>query len=198
MCSLTELASLARRLNREAGAPALPYLYFFTDPERIADPIEVAERLPEGTAIVYRHFGGRDRVAVARRLKRACHSRKLVLLIAADPELALHVGADGVHWPERRLPPRRLDGFSLVTASAHSEPAVARAAAFGADACVISPVFPTNSVKSGRALGLFRAGQIARRSPIATVALGGVNAQTARSLVGRGFAGLAAVDAFAG
>ena len=38
---------------------------------------------------------------------------------------------------------------------------------------------------------------MARRARIAVIALGGINARTARQLRGRGFAGLAAVEAFA-
>lgn len=197
MGSLHQLASLARRLNREAGAPAAPSLYFFTDPERTPDPVAVAKRLPRGTAVVYRHFGADDRAAIARRLREVCRSRGLVLLIAADPGLAQRVGADGVHWPEKRLQAPRELAVGLVTASAHSATGLARAARFGADVCVLAPVFPTRSASGRRALGLFRASQIARAAPLPVIALGGVNADTAPRLVGRGFAGLAAVDAFA-
>jgi thiamine-phosphate pyrophosphorylase len=195
MSSVHLLASLARRLNREAGAPTLPSLYFLTDPERTHDPVRAAKRLPRGTAIVYRHFGAADRAKTARRLALVCGSRGLVLLIAGDPELAARVGADGVHWPEQRLPAQRDAQPWLVTAAAHSADAVARAAAFGADACILAPVLPTRSNSGRSALGLFRASQIARAAHLPTIALGGVNARTARLLAGRGFAGCAAVDA---
>lgn len=195
MGSLNQLASLARRLNREAGAPPLPALYFFTDPERTPDPISAARRLPRATAVVYRHFGAADRAHTARRLAHLCKRHGLVLLIAGDPELALRVGADGVHWPEQRLPALRTQEVRLVTASAHSAEGVARAQAFGADACILAPVLPTRSSSGRRALGLFRASQIALASHVPTIALGGVNAETARLLAGRGFAGVAAVDA---
>jgi thiamine-phosphate pyrophosphorylase len=188
------LASLARRLNRDAGAPALPALYFFTDPARTPDPAVIAERLPRGTAVVYRHFGAADRARWARRLSRICRARGLLLLIAADPELAARVGADGVHWPEARLRPGRCG--RLVTVSAHSTEGVARAAAAGVDACVLGPVFPTRSSSGRTPLGLFRASQIARGAGVPIIALGGINADTGARLVGRGFAGLAAVDAF--
>ena len=197
MGSLHQLASLARRLNREAGAPPLPALYFFTDPDRTPDPIETVKRLPRGAAVVYRHFGASDRVATARTLAQACRSRGLTLLIAADPALADRVGADGVHWPERLLPARRDGAARIVTAAAHSSAGVGRAAAFGADACILAPVFPTQS-KSGRPpLGVFRASQIARAASVPVIALGGVNERTAQRLAARGFAGFAAVDAFA-
>jgi thiamine-phosphate pyrophosphorylase len=187
------LATLARRLNRDAGAPAIPALYFLTDPARTPDPIASAERLPVGAAIIYRHFGAPDRVGIARSLARTARRRGLVLLIAADPALAQRVGAAGVHWPERRLRDGPL--FGLTTASAHSAEALARAAAFGVDACLLGPVFETHSAAGNAPLGLFRASQFARAASVPVIALGGVNARTSARLSGRGFAGLAAVEA---
>ncbi|MGD9982481.1 MAG: thiamine phosphate synthase [Hyphomonadaceae bacterium] len=189
------LASLAARLNRDAGAPAIPSLFFFTDPERTPDPVAAAQRLPRGTVVVYRHFGAPERVGVARRLSETCRSRGLVLVIGADVELARRCHAAGVHWPERLMPIQRGGEFRLVTAAAHGAAAVAAAARARLDACVLSPVFPTRSAAERQPLGLFRASQIARASPIPVIALGGVRDARARQLVGRGFAGLAAVEA---
>lgn len=188
------LAALARRLNSEAGTPPIPALFFLTDPERTPDPCAAARRLPRETAVIYRHFGAAERRSVAHKLAQICAARGLKLLIAADPELALQVHADGVHWPEARLPAGR-DAFPLVTASAHSAEAVARAAAYGADACLLGPVFPTRSSSRNAALGAFRASQIARAAALPVIALGGISPDTGARLSGRGFAGLAAVDA---
>lgn len=182
------------RLNRAAGAPAIPALFFFTDPARTPDPVAVARRLPRGTAIVYRHFGAPERERTARRLARIAHARGLLLLIGADPELAQRVGADGVHWPQRLAPCKRDGG--LVTVAAHDAQAASRAESLGADACVLGPVFTTRSASANPPLGLFRASQIARAARLPMIALGGVNAKTAARLTGRGFAGFAAVDAF--
>lgn len=195
MGSANALAAQARRLNRGAGAPPIPALFFFTDPERTPDPCAAARRLPRGTAIVYRHFGAPDRARMARRLRTIARSRGLVLLIAADPALAQRVGADGVHWPQRLVPAQR--GPGLVTAAAHDAAGIARAEALGADACVLAPVLPTRSGSGRTPLGLFRASQLARNARVPVIALGGVNAETARRLSGRGFAGLAAVEALA-
>jgi len=115
--------------------------------------------------------------------------------VAADPELARRVGADGVHWPEARLPRQRPPGFALVTAAAHSSAAIARAKAAGADVCMLSPVFPTRSSAGRAPLGLFQASQMARSAALPVIALGGINAETGARLAGRGFAGLAAVEA---
>jgi thiamine-phosphate pyrophosphorylase len=188
------LATLAARLNRDAGSPAIPSLYFFTDPVRTPDPAASAEKLPRGTAVVFRHFGAADRLETARALARVARRRGLNLLIGADPALARRVSADGVHWPERLL--GSTERFGLTTAAAHSADAVARAAAI-ADAIILSPVFPSRSASAGHPLGVFHASQIARAAARPIIALGGVNAKTARMLMGRGFAGCAAIEALA-
>ncbi|MGE0741470.1 MAG: thiamine phosphate synthase [Hyphomonadaceae bacterium] len=191
------LAAQARRLNRQAGAPAIPSLFFLTDPERTPDPVAVGKHLPRGAAIVFRHFGAADRERVAHRLAALCRVRGLLLLIAADPALALKVGAAGVHWPERLAPPIRTPGFALVTAAAHGPAALSRAAAMQADAAILGPVFATRSAAGNAPLGLFHSSQMARAARLPVIALGGVNVSTARLLSGRGFVGLAAVDGFA-
>jgi thiamine-phosphate pyrophosphorylase len=195
MRSIHALAALARRLNHERGAGAIPSLFFVTDPERTPDPCAIARRLPRGTAIIYRHFGAPERAQTARNLASIARSRGLVLLIAADPTLAQRVGADGVHWPQARLPRTRSAG--LVTAAAHDADSLTRAANLGVDACLLAPVLPTNSSSGNAPLGLFRAGQLAQRSAVPVIALGGITADTAKRLAGRGFAGCAGVEAFA-
>ncbi|MEZ5994207.1 MAG: thiamine phosphate synthase [Hyphomonadaceae bacterium] len=194
MRSSQVLAGAAARLNREAGRPPIPSLYFLTDPERTPDPVRITQTLPRGAAVIYRHFGAGDRRAVARCLAAACRARGLTLLIAADPALARACGAVGVHWPERLLPARPNAGFQLVTCAAHSPAGAARARAAGVDACLLSPVFRSRSPSAGAPLGLFRAGRIARGAGLPIIALGGVNPRNAQRLAGRGFAGIAAID----
>ena len=196
MASIHALAALAARLNRDAGAPAIPALYFFTDPARTPDPTAIAKRLPCGAAMVFRHFGAENRLRTARELAAIARGRGLSLLIAADPALAARVDADGVHWPEQQLPKRRDHTARLVTAAAHGGEGIAAARAFGADACVLAPVFETRSASGNPPLGLFHASQMARAANMPVIALGGVHGRNAHKLAGRGFAGLAAIDAF--
>lgn len=154
-----------------------------------------AARLPAGAAIVYRSFGSAAAEATARRLKEVARARGLVLLIGQDAALAARVGADGVHLPERlahraaALKRRRPDW--IVTAAAHSLPAARTA---GPDAVVVSAVFPSRSASAGTPLGPLRLAAMVRASGRPAYALGGVNAQTARRLLGAGVVGLAAVD----
>lgn len=190
------LASIAARLNRSAGASALPSLFFFTDPVRTPDPLKIAARLPRGAAIVYRHFGAQNRVKTALQLSALCRRRGLILLIGADLALARKLGA-GVHWPERAMPGSKRTR-QLETAAAHSPAAIARAARAGMDAVVLSAIFPSTSTSTSASatapLGALKAGRLARGASLPVFALGGVNARNAARLIGRGFAGVAAID----
>lgn len=187
---------MGRRLNREAGSPSLPSLWLVTDPNRTPDPVAAAKRLPRGSGIIYRHFGAPDRRLTAQALAGLARRRGLVLLIGADPALAAVVGAAGVHLPERLAwRARALKGRHprwLVTAAAHSARAIAKGQA--ADALFLAPVFASRSPSATHALGPLRAARLANVGQTPVIALGGINARTATRLVGRGFAGLAAVD----
>jgi thiamine-phosphate pyrophosphorylase len=186
------LASIAARLNREAGKPPIPTLFFFTDPARTPHPLQSAARLPRGSAVVYRHFGAKDREKVAFQLAALCKRRSLVLLIGADLKLAQKVRA-GVHWPERLMPASKRTQ-RLETTAAHSPRALARAARAGFDAAVLSPVFPSKSKSAQTPLGPLRAMRLARAAALPVIALGGINARNGAQLSGRGFAGVAAID----
>ena len=126
--------------------------------------------------------------------------RKLKLLIGADAGLAARLGADGVHLPERSAHrARRLKAVHpdwLVTAAAHSPTAARRAFAAGADAVIVSTIFPSRSPSAGAPMGPLRLAMLARRLAGPVYALGGIDNKTARRLKGVGLIGLAAVDAF--
>lgn len=182
------------------GEKPAPRLLFFTDPVRTPDPEAIAERLPPGSAVVYRSFGAGQALDRAQGLREITTRRGLTLLIGADPELALRVGADGVHLPERLIATvatvraRRPDW--LITAATHSVAAARAANSMGVDAIVISPVFASNSASAGQPLGLAGLQAIVAASNAPAYALGGVNARTAVHLLESHVIGFAAVEAF--
>lgn len=187
----------AAALSARAGLrKPLPALLFFTDPARTPDIETAVVRLPPGAAIIYRAFGAPDAEARARRLRVLARERGLLLLIGADHRLAARVKADGVHLPERlahRAMRIRRPGW-LVTAAAHGPRAARRAIAAGADAAVVSAVFPSRSPSAGAPLGPLKLAAIARTAGGPIYALGGVNDKTARRLLRAGVVGLAGVD----
>jgi thiamine-phosphate pyrophosphorylase len=193
------LERTARLLNRRNGAgKALPALLVFTDPARTPDPEALARRLPEGAALVWRTFGAFD-AALGRRLARIAHGRGAALMVGADAGLALAVGADGVHLPERLATHARRIAQArpgwIVTAAAHSQGALVRAQRAGAQAAVLSAAFESRSASAGRPLGPVRMSALAHGAPLPVYGLGGINNKTARRLVDAGLVGLAAVEA---
>ena len=175
----------------------MPPLLFFTDPTRTPDIEATARRLPRGSAIVFRTFGAPDAELRARRLAQIAAERGLMLLIGADAGLAARVGAHGVHLPERlagRARRIRRSGW-IVTAAAHSLSAARRGLAAGADAVVVSAIFPSNSPSAGAPIGPLRLARLVRAASGPVYALGGINDKTARRLLPAGLVGLAAVEA---
>lgn len=180
------------------GKP-LPNLLFFTDPERTPDPESVAERLPAGAAVVFRAFGAPDAMARGARLREITRRRNLLLLVGADAALARAVEADGLHLPERlasTLPHlREIHPDWLITIAAHGLDAAHVGAVTGADALVVSPVFPSRSPSAGAPLGVEGLKWIVAAVEAPVYALGGVRADTVTRLLDTGIVGIAAVEA---
>src|SRR6185436_11640397 len=134
-------------------------------------------------------------LAAGRRLAALARRRGLVFLVGADARLAAALRASGVHLPERlaRQARRIRRRGWIVTAAAHSLPALIAARRAGADAAVLSPVFASRSASAGRPLGPVRFAALTRAAGLPVYALGGIDARTARRLAGA--VGLAAVEA---
>ncbi len=169
-----------------------------TDPARTPDPAAIARRLPRGAGVIFRAFGSADALETGRALAAVARRRGLVLLVGADETLAARIGAQGVHLPERLAhlagPIKRRRPGWIVTVAAHGLAALLKARRAGADAVLLSPVFPSASSSAGAPLGPVRFAGLVRSGRTAVFALGGVNERTAPRLLGSGAAGIAAVD----
>lgn len=194
------LARDAADVSRAAGrsAPDLPPLLFFTDPDRTPRPWETAARLPAGSGVVFRSFGAADARETALRLREATRRRAGLLLVGLDADLAEAVEADGIHLPERALDQAAALAAARpgwrITGAVHSAEALAGAGAL--DAAVLSPVFPAGGASAGRpALGVRGFSDLVREPNVPVYALGGVDADNARALIGSGACGIAGVSA---
>lgn len=177
----------------------LPALLVFSDPARLPDLDGPAQAGPAGLGLVLRSFGDPLAAGRAARLSVIARARGHVLLIGADERLAARSGADGVHLPERMAGRARAIRARhprwRITIAAHSPAAARRAAAMGADAVVLSSIFPSDSPSAGRPIGAHRLAALARGLHAPLYALGGVNPRTARALARSGAAGMAVVGA---
>ena len=188
------------------GRIILPRLILMTDEERLPDPLPAIDALPSGSAVIFRHYGTPERSALARKVIKHARARRVRVLVAGDPRLAIEAGADGLHLPEalaRRGPGawrtwrEGREGW-LITAAAHSPAALRWADTAGADAVLLSPVFPTKSHPGARPLGNLRFRALCASSRLPVYALGGVTEATAPRLKGSGAAGLAGIGFLSG
>jgi thiamine-phosphate pyrophosphorylase len=136
----------------------------------------------------------------------ASHLRELTrryevrLLINDRIDVALAVGADGVHLPVDSFAfadARRLLGAdALIAASTHSVQQARAAAAGGADFVVFGPVFETPSKRPfGPPVGLDALAQVTQTVTQPVLAIGGVTAACVVSVRQRGAHGVAVVSA---
>ena len=194
------LARQARALNLRHGAVGVPALVLMTDDTRRADWVEAATALPQGSCVIVRHRDASAREALALALRRVCRGRRLKLLIADDPALAVRVRADGVHMPQVRL--RLLAGLRaryprwLLTAAAHDAAAVTAAAGGGADAIFVSPVFATASHPGAQVLGAVGFAALVARACVPVLALGGIDGGSIQRLAPSGAAGAGVIGAW--
>lgn len=188
-----KFCAAARRTTRHLPT-RLPPGWFLTDPERTPDPLGTISRIPAGFGVILRHFGAPEQIRLALPIAGLANRRRLVFLVAADPELAQMVGADGVHWPEAKLNEARRwrSRFPLMTASAHSRQGLARARATGMDAALLSTVFPSESPSAKAAMGALRFRNLARANQLTLYALGGITSENAAEITD--FGGFAAVS----
>ncbi len=174
----------------------LPASIFVTDPNRTPDPVSIARQLPQGSGILYRHFGKNDRFTIGEELKIIARKNRLKLIISYDPKLADFIQPDGVHWPKKYirhfLQHKRF--YKLNTCSAHSFRQISNAGKLNFDACFVSAVFPSRSPSAPNAMGPAKLRFLCQESQIPIYGLGGLNPKNAHAIIKH--AGYAGVDGF--
>jgi thiamine-phosphate pyrophosphorylase len=149
----------------------------------------------------------RKAVAIIRENTLTTNHQSLVtrLLINARTDIALAVGADGVHLHSDDISPLEVRQIwskcgvgaparerRVITWSCHTRENVLRAQSEGADVAIFAPVFE----KIGSAAAGLAALREACRAKIPVLALGGITLQNAGSCLDAGAAGIAAIRLF--
>lgn len=122
------------------------------------------------------------------------------LLINSRTDIAIAVGADGVHLRSEDVSPSdvravvRRNNF-IIAVSCHTPAEVARAAAEGADFAVLAPVFEKKDAPATPSAGLDSLRQACHHN-IPVLALGGITIENARLCVEAGAAGVAGIRLF--
>lgn len=161
---------------------SLPKLWLLSDARNDAVLERALRQLPRGSGFIYRHYHMPDheRWRRFRALQRLARARDHCVILADSALTAREWGADGIYGAPRALCPQRKDLIQIATA--HDMAEILLANLFGADFVMISPVFPTSSHPGAISLGPVRFRTLAARANMPVIALGGMNAGSARRL----------------
>ena len=175
-----------------------PKIIYITDSENF-NPLDAIKKLPKNSAVILRDYNlsFEKRFELGKKIKKICREKKILFLVAANYKLALKLGADGMHLPEKLIPNiyriKQLNPQYIVCCAAHNYIAAVKAKKSGADAILVSPVFKTNSHPNQKPLGALKAQKLAKLG-IKTYALGGISAQNCKTLKNGGFTGFAGIS----
>ena len=181
-------------------------LYLITDRRQTAGrtlPAVVADALRGGLRAVQlreKDLDGCQLFKLAGELREITRKHGARLLINDRVDVALAVGADGVHLGKAGLPvsaARRVLGPGmLIGYSAHSLEEALQVQEDGADFVTLGPVYQTPSkAVYGEPLGLPAVAAAARTLTIPVFALGGVKAGSVDEILGAGIHGVALISA---
>ncbi|MFW5634380.1 MAG: thiamine phosphate synthase [Erythrobacter sp.] len=164
------------------GSTVLPANWLVSDARNDARLEAALERLPRGSGFIYRHYHlpGPERLARFLALRRIARARGHVVILADSALTGAEWGADGIYAAPRALWPRR-EGL-LHLATAHDLGEIGLANRLGADAVLLSPVYPTRSHPGAKTLGPVRFRLLAARSRVPVIALGGMDERGAQRL----------------
>ena len=159
--------------------------------------IERAAAVAQGGAtciqLRLKDVSARDLAGLAEELIR---SIKVPLIINDRADVALAIGAAGVHLGADDIPVRAVRSFAppgfIIGASVGSDDEVKNAE--GADYVGIGPVYASGSKKdAGKAIGLDEFSRLAAATGLPPVAIGGITHRNARAAIEAGAVGIAAI-----
>lgn len=141
-----------------------------------------------------------DVYRLGERLLPIARERGALLIVNDRVDVAMALGADGVHLTGKSLPPkeaRALVGTDiLVGVSCHGLADVEEAVSGRVDFVVLGPIYATPSkAPYGPPLGLGMLRQARAICPLPILAIGGINAHRVPEVVGAGADGVAAISA---
>ena len=149
---------------------------------------------------------GRERFSAAARLLRICREFRVLFIVNDALEVAMAVGADGVHLGQDDLPvaeakklmhPMGVKNF-LVGASTHSLEQALEAEKQGADYIGVGPVFATPTKPTYNPVGLELVKTVAGRVKVPQVAIGGIDSSNVAQVLAAGARRAAVVRAVCG
>lgn len=170
-----------------------------TDIDVLLSTVEAA--IKGGVTIVQlreKHSGGRDFYEKAKRLKTLLDQYEIPLIINDRVDIALAVGASGVHVGQEDLPltmvKKIVPDSMIVGISAATVELAQEAERNGADYIGVGSIFPTGTKKDATVLEEGMLSAIIDAVTIPVIAIGGIQKDNVATLNNQGIAGIAVIS----
>jgi len=185
-------------------------LYVIIDPDACAPraAVDVARMALEGGAALLQWRDKRrekgDQLAQARAIAALCAEHNATFIVNDHVDLALVVGADGVHLGQHDLPVEAVRALVppefIVGVSTNDAEEARRAEQCGASYVAIGSVFPTASKEPERTrvANVERVREVRAAVRVPVVAIGGINASNVRQVIDAGADAVAVISAVCG
>lgn len=135
------------------------------------------------------------------RLARIARESGALFIVNDHADIALAVGADGVHLGQEDLPlefARKLLGpDKVIGISTHDLEQAARAERAGADYIGFGPVFETTTKAAGQSRGVVNLSAVCASVTVPVIAIGGIQVANVQDVLRSGAEGVAVISAIA-
>ena len=139
---------------------------------------------------------------LARTLRERCRRAGALFIVNDRADLALALGADGLHVGQEDLPAaaarRILRPGMILGVSTHDEPQARRAREDGADYIAVGSIFPTGTKTGFQLVGLDLLRELRPRLGVPVVAIGGITEANAAQVMEAGADAAAVISAVCG
>jgi thiamine-phosphate pyrophosphorylase len=199
---------LADRLSRRDKAGRLRGLYAIIDTEALGNRRhdDITREVISGGANVVqlrdKTTPKKDLLIIAEKLKNICNEQNVLFIVNDHLDIALAVNADGLHLGQDDLPAsvarRLLNIGQLLGISTRTPEAAAAAQEAGADYIGVGAMYPTASRDNAEVVGPERLSRVRTAISLPIVAIGGITAANADSVISAGADAIAVIGAILG
>lgn len=174
------------------------------------DPVDVLFEAISGgiTMFQFREKGpdalvGQAKLALAQQLQKLCREHRIPFIVNDDINLAIAIGADGVHVGQDDEPAssirKKLGPHAIIGVSAHTIEEGQQAIQDGANYLGIGPIYPTQSKDDAQAVQGTRLLHDIRTQgiDIPLVGIGGITPDNASAIIMAGADGVSVISAIA-
>ena len=160
-----------------------PNLWIFLDEDRVSDEILFLKSIPatRQLGIIVRTKNKKYLYNKAKKVRKICRLKGFKFFISSSPEIAMSLGADGVHFSQE-FRKARIYNLLSYSCSFHKLSDLRRTIDLKIKKVFISPIFKTTSSNLKKPIGLTRLLFLSRSLKCEIGVLGGINKKNINTL----------------